>query len=91
MGGHESILAPILAPNMGVVGAMKYITEYQRRHYVKRNIRRDLYERFIKWCEETSINRCLEKALGILEPLKAIRGTETKEDKSKKAKTWWWG
>ena len=69
---------------------MKYMTEYMRRRYVKRNIRKDLYERFIKWCGESSINVCLEKALGILEPLKAIRGTETKEASKTKTRTWWW-
>jgi len=71
---------------------MKYITEYQKRHYVKRSIRKDLYERFIKWCEETSINACLEKALRILEPLKSIPASSTtkQEDKSKKARMWWW-
>ena len=91
MGGHESILAPDIAPDMGVVRVMKYMTEYMRRRYVKRNIRKDLYERFIKWCGEPSINVCLEKALGILEPLKAIRGTETKEASKSKTRTWWWG
>jgi hypothetical protein len=70
---------------------MRYIKEYVRRHYVKRSIRRDLYERFIKWCEETSINVCLEKALRILEPLKSVSTTK-QEDKSKtKTRTWWWG
>ena len=78
---------------MEVRGWMRYIREYVRRHYVKRSIRRDLYERFIRWCEETSINVCLEKALRILEPLKSIPASSTtkQEDKSKKAKTWWWG
>ena len=89
MGGHESILAPDIAPDMGVVRVMKYMTEYMRRRYVKRNIRKDLYERFIKWCGETSINVCLEKALRILEPLKSLPAKQ--EDKSKKARTWWWG
>jgi hypothetical protein len=45
---------------------MGYISRYIREHYVRRNIRRDLYERFIKWCGERSINICLEKALSIL-------------------------
>ena len=45
---------------------MRYITEYQKRRYVKRGIRRELYEAFIEWCGERSINICLEKALGML-------------------------
>ena len=67
---------------------MGYITRYHRKHYVKRSIRKDLYERLIKWCGESGINICLEKALSILEPLKSI---PKQEDKSKKARTWWWG
>jgi hypothetical protein len=38
-----------------------------KNRYIKRNIRKDLYERFIKWCGENSINICLEKALSLLE------------------------
>jgi hypothetical protein len=34
---------------------------------VQKKIRRDLYERFIKWCGGDSINTCLEKALSVLE------------------------
>jgi hypothetical protein len=68
---------------------MGYITRYHRKHYVKRSIRKDLYERLIKWCGEPGINICLEKALSILEPLKSIPVTK-QEDKSKKARTWWW-
>jgi hypothetical protein len=45
----------------------KYHTRYVKEHYVKRDIKRELYERFIKWCGERSINICLEKALSILE------------------------
>jgi len=70
---------------------MRYITRYHRKHYVKRGIRRDLYERLIKWCGESGINICLEKALSILEPLKSLPVSTKQEDKSKKAKTWWWG
>jgi hypothetical protein len=44
-----------------------YISQYKKEHYVKRDIRKDLYERFIKWCGENSINICLEKALSLLE------------------------
>jgi hypothetical protein len=50
---------------------MGYISMYIKEHYVRRNIRRDLYERFIKWCGERSINICLEKALSILASNKA--------------------
>jgi len=46
---------------------MKYMTKYIKDRYVKRNIRKDLYEDFIKWCGENSINICLEKALSLLE------------------------
>jgi len=46
---------------------MKYMTKYIKDRYVKRNIRKDLYEDFIKWCGENSINLCLEKALSLLE------------------------
>ena len=70
---------------------MRYITRYHRKHYVKRGIRRDLYERLIKWCGESGINICLEKALSILEPLKSLRGTEAKEASKSKTRTWWWG
>ncbi len=50
---------------------MGYISRYIKEHYVRRNIRRDLYERFIEWCGERSINICLEKALNILASNKA--------------------
>jgi len=46
---------------------MKYMTKYMKDRYVKRNIRKDLYEKFIEWCGENSINICLEKALSLLE------------------------
>jgi len=46
---------------------MKYMTKYIKDRYVKRNIRKDLYEDFIKWCGENSINICIEKALSLLE------------------------
>jgi len=43
-----------------------YLKKYMREKYVSRRIRRDLYERFVEWCGERSINICLEKALNIL-------------------------
>jgi len=43
-----------------------YVKKYMRERYVSRRIRRDLYERFVEWCGEPSINICLEKALSIL-------------------------
>jgi hypothetical protein len=46
---------------------MGYISRYIRERYVRRNIRRDLYERLVRWCGERSVNLCLEKALSILE------------------------
>jgi hypothetical protein len=44
----------------------KYHAKYVKEHYVKRDIRRELYEAFIEWCGERSINICLEKALNVL-------------------------
>jgi hypothetical protein len=44
----------------------RYHARYVREHYVKRDIKRELYEAFIEWCGERSINICLEKALNIL-------------------------
>jgi hypothetical protein len=43
-----------------------YIIRYVKEHYVQKKIRREIYEAFIKWCGENSINICLEKALKIL-------------------------
>jgi hypothetical protein len=50
-----------IAPNA------RYITRYVKEHYVQKKIRRDLYERLVKWCGESSVNSCLEKALSVLE------------------------
>jgi hypothetical protein len=44
----------------------RYHARYVREHYIKRDIKRELYEAFIEWCGERSINTCLEKALSIL-------------------------
>ena len=44
----------------------RYHARYVREHYIKRDIKRELYEAFIEWCGERSINICLEKALSIL-------------------------
>jgi hypothetical protein len=44
----------------------KYHTRYVKEHYIKRDIKRELYEAFIEWCGERSINICLEKALRVL-------------------------
>jgi hypothetical protein len=57
----------------------RYHTRYVKEHYVKRDIKRELYEAFIEWCGERSINICLEKALSILRgnvPLN-VRGNMT--------------
>ena len=35
-------------------------------HYVKRDVRRELYNEFIEWCGDRSFNNCLRKALEIL-------------------------
>lgn len=50
----------ILVPNT------RYITRYVKEHYVRKKIRREIYEAFIKWCGEDSINICLEKVLKVL-------------------------
>jgi hypothetical protein len=43
-----------------------YIARYKREHYVKKDIRKDIYEKLIEWCGELSINSCLEKVLNAL-------------------------
>jgi hypothetical protein len=50
-----------------IVPNIRYITKYIKERYVQKKIRRDLYERLIKWCGGDSINACLEKALSVLE------------------------
>ena len=45
---------------------MKYMTRYIKERYVTRKIRKDLYEEFIEWCNDRSLNECLRKALEIL-------------------------
>jgi hypothetical protein len=52
-----------IEPNIGA--SIRYITKYTKARYVQKKIRRDLYEAFIKWCGEDSINVCIEKALRI--------------------------
>jgi len=52
-----------IEPNIGA--NIRYITKYTKARYVQKKIRRDLYEAFIKWCGEDSINVCIEKALRI--------------------------
>jgi hypothetical protein len=62
----------------------KYHTRYVKEHYIKRDIKRELYEAFIEWCGERSINVCLEKALSILRgnvPLN-VRGNIASQGKS---------
>ena len=50
-----------IAPNV------RYITRYVKERYVQKKIRRDLYERLVKWCGGDSVNVCLERALSVLE------------------------
>jgi hypothetical protein len=57
------IFDPNIEPNIGA--NIRYITKYTKARYVQKKIRRDLYEAFIKWCGEDSINVCIEKALRI--------------------------
>jgi len=57
------IFDPNIVPNIGT--NIRYITKYTKARYVQKKIRRDLYEAFIKWCGEDSINVCIEKALRI--------------------------
>jgi hypothetical protein len=59
------ILTLNITLNIGV-NMPKYHTRYVKEHYIKRDIKRELYEAFIEWCGENSINICLEKALSIL-------------------------
>jgi len=56
-------IVPNIEPNIGA--NIRYITKYTKARYVQKKIRRDLYEAFIKWCGEDSINVCIEKALRI--------------------------
>jgi len=49
-----------------IVTYTRYVTRYVKEHYVQKKIRRDLYNAFVKWCGEDSINMCLEKALRVL-------------------------
>ena len=44
----------------------RYIARYKREHYVRKDIRRDIYEKLIEWCGESNINSCLEKVLNAL-------------------------
>jgi hypothetical protein len=44
----------------------RYITRYKKEHYVRKDIRKDIYEKLIEWCSEPSINSCLEKVLNAL-------------------------
>jgi len=46
---------------------MKYNTRYIKEYYVVRKIRKELYERLIKYCGENSINLCLRKVLDDVE------------------------
>jgi hypothetical protein len=47
--------------------SMRYITRYVKEHYVNKKIRRDLYEKLVKWCNTESINVCIEKILSVLD------------------------
>jgi hypothetical protein len=55
--------------NIGV--NVRYITRYVKERYVQKKIRRDLYERLVKWCGGDSVNVCLERALSALEANKS--------------------
>jgi hypothetical protein len=44
----------------------RYIARYKREHYVRKDIRKDIYEKLVGWCGEASINSCLEKVLNAL-------------------------
>ena len=51
---------------------LKYKREYDREHYVKTAVRRDLYNRIINLCRKAGntsprLNECLEKILEIAE------------------------
>jgi hypothetical protein len=70
------ILTLNITLNIGV-NMPKYHARYVRERYVKRDIRRDLYERLVSWCGERSINICLEKALAVLEANMASNKTHS--------------
>jgi hypothetical protein len=55
--------------------SMRYITRYVKEHYVNKKIRRDLYERLVKWCNTESINVCIEKVLSVLDNIGTNIGT----------------
>jgi hypothetical protein len=54
---------------------VRYITRYVKEHYVQKKIRRDLYERLVKWCGGDSVNICLERALNVLESSAGVTST----------------
>jgi len=54
-----------IGTNMGM--SVKYITRYVKEHYVNKKIRRDLYERLVKYCNTESINVCIENILSVLD------------------------
>ena len=59
---------------------MKYKTRYIKEHYVVKKIKKENYARLIKWCGDSSINICLEKALEVLEKLSQIFVSNTGSD-----------
>jgi hypothetical protein len=46
-----------------VGGRVGYRDRYIREHYVQKKIRKDLYERLVRWCGADSPNLCLERLL----------------------------
>jgi hypothetical protein len=59
---------------------MKYKTRYIKEHYVVKKIKKENYARLIKWCGDSSINICLEKALEVLEKPSQILVSNTGSD-----------
>jgi hypothetical protein len=66
-----------------LVISLSYKKRYLSEHYVQKRIRRDLYEKFVEWCGETSINICLEKALDVLLSSRASLESKLSEPVSK--------
>jgi len=61
----DANIGTIFGTNIGT--NVKYITRYIKERYVQKKIRRDLYERLVRWCGGDSVNVCLERALSVLE------------------------
>ena len=55
--------------------ANTYRARYRREHYVKKDVRRELYQEFMELCGEPSFTDCLMR---VVEVLKSVRGQQAK-------------